>query len=120
MRSPCMIQRKANEIVKEREAKGKRIAWPAGVKPDEASEPKDYPPDVWREATQRWQKLPAGEQQRQLDQAKKEFKEAVGALRGALHGMALREMFGPFDILWFLLASLTAYRLGSGMWFQQS
>lgn len=114
-----MIQQTADTIVKERQAKGKRIAWPAGVKPEEASEAKDYPPDVWREATQRWQKLPPDEQKRRMDQAKQEYKEVVGKLRGALHGMAVREMFGPFDILWFLLASLTAYRLGSGMWFQQ-
>jgi len=44
----------ADEVVRSHERAGEKIRWPRGVDPDEVWAKEDYPPEIWREATLRW------------------------------------------------------------------
>jgi hypothetical protein len=109
-----MIVQQADEICKDRQAKGKRVNFPAGMALEKAHKREDYPTDVWQEATKKWNALGPAEQQRLIAEEKKEIEQFAGELKGELRNIGFRESFSPFDILWFLLATITAYRLGAG------
>lgn len=109
-----MIVQMADEICLDRQAKGKRVNFPPGMTVDKATKREDYPTDVWQEATKKWNALGAAEQQRLIAEKKKELDRLSGELAGDLRKAGFRDSFSPFDILWFLLATITAYRLGAG------
>lgn len=105
----------ADQICRERAAKGLRINWIPGMTLETATKQQDYPPDVWKEATARWTKLGLAEQQQRMATRKKEMEAAMGALRGEIRSEAFKRSFGPLDLLWFFLATGTAFKLGSGL-----
>lgn len=109
-----MIVRQADEIVRDRQAKGKRVNFPPGMTLEKATKREDYPADIWQEATKKWNAVGATEQQRLIADEKKQREEALGELKGKAREFVFRDSFGPFDILWFVLATITAYRLGAG------
>ena len=109
-----MIVERADEIVKQREAKGQKVVFPGGKTVDEATEQADYPPDVWNEAAAQWNKLPPDEQQKKLEATKQHQLEMLKALGGAVRQQAFLGSFSLFDLLWFFLAAGTAYKLGAG------
>jgi hypothetical protein len=86
---------------------------PALGNPD-APLPQHYAPEIWTEAQRRWTALPPDQQTARTVKYEADMKELVGGLRGAVRGMAFRESFSPYDALWFILAALAAFRLGSG------
>ena len=65
----------------------------------------DVPADKKTEVESRWNAMP-GELKSEMI--------ASGADRQITAGDVFQESFSPYDILWFLLAAFTAYRLGSG------
>jgi hypothetical protein len=104
----------ADEIIEAREAKGQKVQLPGGKSIEDAKAQADYPPAIWREASQKWQSLgPAGQKQRRESEEAR-VRELVGALSGQLHQSAFASSFSPFDALWFILAALSAYKLGHG------
>ena len=109
-----MIVGIADDIIEAREAKGQKVQLPGGKKIEDANAQADYPPGIWREASQKWQGLgPVGQEQRR-ETYKAQFRAAVGAMGDQLQRRAFTESFGPFDALWFILAALSAYKLGHG------
>ena len=87
---------------------------PGGKDIKDATAQADYPPAIWREATQKWQSLgPAGQKERRESEEGR-VRALVGALGGRLQQNAFAESFGPYDALWFILAALSAYKLGHG------
>ncbi len=104
----------ADDIVRQREQKGEKLAWPEGVDPEDASEAKDYPPDVWKEAQEQWAAYDdAGRQQwRQSEDARRG--EAIARVKSVVAQRGFVEMLSPFDFLWGLLAVASAFRIGSG------
>ena len=110
-----MIADYADEVVKDRQAKGKAVRFPAGMTLDKASKPADYPPDVWKEAAKKWADLgPAGQAAKKAEQ-KEQVVALMATVRGAVRQEGFKESFTPFDLLWFGLAMFTAFRLGSGL-----
>jgi len=109
-----MIREAAEEVVKERVAQGKRVAWPAGMTAETATKPEDYQRDVWAEATKRWNAHPAAERAALIDEKQKQERKQLDATLAGMKGELFRRSFGPFDILWFGLAVVTAARLGAG------
>jgi hypothetical protein len=109
-----MIAGIAGDLCKEREAQGKRLAWPAGMTAEKAAKQEDYPRDVWAEATKQWNSLPPAEKSGKMADRQKRLDEIKGMLAGGLKNRAFWDSFSPFDLLWFGLAMLTAFRLGSG------
>ncbi len=107
-----MIALIADQIVVEAESQGRAVSWPAGVNPEEAYERADYPPEIWTEAESRWNALPE-EERANLKRAQAELiGMAVGNMEGAKSAVFLSS-FGVFDLLWFGLAAMTAFKLGA-------
>jgi len=107
-----MISSFADEIVVDRESRGTPVSWPAGVKSEEAYERADYPPDIWIEAESRWNALPE-EERANLKKAQAELiGMALGNMEEAQSAVFLSS-FGVFDLLWFGLAAVTAFKLGA-------
>ena len=106
-----MIVDVADDICRQREAKRIPIDWPPGMSLEKASNREDYPKDVWQEASQTWDKLGLAEQERRIEERKK----FLAGLKGNLRGWAFKDSFSGFDILWFILATATAFKLGSGL-----
>jgi hypothetical protein len=104
----------ADKVVGEFKAKKKRLAWPPGMTVETASEPADYPKDVWTEAKKRFDALPKTEVERQRQQALDERWQTVGAIKGMMHAEATRSMFTPHDALWAFLAIASAFKIGGG------
>jgi hypothetical protein len=114
-----MTSQIADEIVAEYEAKGKTIKWPKAAEDEDAPLAATYPSAIWKEATKRWEAIPPEEQQAQMEKAEAEFNELVGEIMEAgksdVKASAFQESFSPYDILWFILAAFTAFKLGSGL-----
>jgi hypothetical protein len=109
-----MIVREAEQIVATRTEKGEKVQWPPNMTAADATELSHYPPDIAAEARQSWQKLEPDEQKRRTDEAQERLNQFQEKFGGALREAGFRESFSGFDILWFLLATMTAFRLGSG------
>jgi hypothetical protein len=108
----AMISSIADQIVVEQESAGRTVSWPSGVSADEAYEEADYPPEIWTEAESRWSALPAEERERFKKAQAQLLGDALENLEGAQSTMFLAS-FGAFDLLWFGLAAVTAFRLGA-------
>jgi len=104
----------ADEIIKDREAHGKPVTWPAGMNVEKATEAKDYPPDVWQEAQTTWDSFDSAEQQKRVAEAQENFNKIFAAVSSTAKSRAFRDSFSGFDILWFLLAVASAFKIGSG------
>jgi hypothetical protein len=109
-----MIEGFANEIAAERIGKGQKVAFSGGKTLDDASGKADFPPDIWQQATAKWQALPAAEQQKRIAEQQEMMQMLVGAVQGQIRQQGFWESFSLFDALWFLLAAGTAYKLGHG------
>lgn len=109
-----MIAHLADDMAKDRMAKGQSVNFPPGQSIETASKQADYPPDVWQAAAQQWSALTPAEQQKQMAARNEEMKQMTQALGGAMRQSAFLASFGIFDALWFFLAAGTAYKLGSG------
>ncbi len=108
----AMISSIADQIVVEHESAGRAVSWPAGVNADEAYERSHYPPEIWTEAESRWNAVSAEEK----ENLKKAQAELIGAVFESVEGAPsalFLASFGGFDLLWFGLAAVTAFRLGA-------
>jgi len=106
----AMIASTAHDIAGGMIKQGKAITWPQGVSLDTAAKKGDYPADIWGQAELRWKQL-APEKQRE----KKRLRVQVAfALLNLSDKAQFGNYFTPWDILWFLLAIVTAFRVGVG------
>ncbi len=100
----------ASELSEEAQKQGKKIAWPPGVSLDTASRKKDFPLDIWQKAEARWNQLGPKEQQ--------ERKHNRAMLAMTLSQLGERpdpsKAYSFYDILWFGLAIITAFKVGVG------
>ncbi len=70
----------------------------------------DFPPEIQNEAEERWQDMSPHERE-----ALKNKLEAVGGKPRLLMATVMfPRLFGLFDLVWFFLAAVTAFRIGSG------
>lgn len=109
-----MIVGIADEVVAEWEAEGKPVNWKTGMTIDEATSQADYPPDVWAEASKRWDEVPAAEQQAKIEQATEARRQFAEMISGSIQDEAFEASFNGFDLLWFGLAAWTAFRIAGG------
>jgi hypothetical protein len=109
-----MIASFADDIVKERTARGQSVVFPIGKTIDDAVAQADYPADVWQEAAAKWATIPAAEQQQQITQRREVMQALLGGFERNLRTEGFWQSFGLFDALWFFLAAATAYKLGHG------
>jgi hypothetical protein len=107
----------ADEIVLEYEAKKKKINWQKSKLPKNFGDKPfadEFPPEIWKEANRRYEKLTPAEKEVRIAASQKSLTALVEMTRGKAMDRGFAASFGPFDALWFLLASLTAFRVGSG------
>jgi hypothetical protein len=100
----------ADDIVEEMTANGQAVNWPAGMTYDEALHQADYPPEVWQQAQTQWNQLTPDEQQARRDARAM----MLAQLTEAAAGPGFSVMFSPWDLLWFGLAVVTAFKIGVG------
>lgn len=104
----------AESIVYAYEQQNKDIAWPEGVDPEGAFKKEEYPPEIWALAELAWDDM------NEYDKA--EFKSAVEEQVGSNLEIAAAdvrkegfiESFGVIDVIFFVLAVATAYKIGAG------
>jgi hypothetical protein len=109
-----MIVQLADEIVKERQAKGMTVVFPNGGDLESASTQADYPPDIWQQASAKWNSVPVEQRTQQMQELKTTRQAIMRVFQGTARSTAFYASFSLFDLLWFLLAAGTAYRLGAG------
>lgn len=110
-----MIAVQAQEVVEEFEEAGRKVNWPPETDSEDATIEEQYPPDVWAEAKKRWNQLPPREQQARTKAYEERVAETLGQLKAEIRSKAFSESFSPWDLLWFGLAAVTAFKLGSGL-----
>lgn len=101
----------AYEIIEERQAGGKELAWPAGKNLENAQAPADFPPEVWQAATQKWKDLGDAGQQRERDAQHQLTRNLVEGLKW----QAFKSSFSLMDLIFFVLAIGTAFKLGAAV-----
>lgn len=109
-----MIVVYADQVVEEWETANKAVNWPQNVIPEEAQAEADYPKPVWAEAKKRWTGLNASEQETARNEQTDYRKQMTEFVRASIKGEAFKESFGPFDILWAVLALASAFGIGRG------
>ncbi|MGD8600327.1 MAG: TerB family tellurite resistance protein [Gemmatimonadota bacterium] len=108
----------ADEVVAEYVQEGRQVDWPAGSDPSQASSRADYPVDVWAEAEARWGMRSEEDRAAYRDsleaQTVESVQENMPEIRSAVAGGGLMGSFAPMDVLFFGLAMVTAFGIGSG------
>lgn len=107
-----LISYVADEVVDDRQAAGQPVVWSPDVDPNTAWVEADYPADVWAEAETRWAALSDDEKAAYRTIAEERVAYTSEVI-GQAFGDALRASFSPFDLLWFGLAVVSAFKLGA-------
>lgn len=109
----------ADEVVASREEAGETVQWPAGVDPMAAAARSDYPSDIWAEADRRWQAMTPTERQAYRADLRQSYEQGIDVLLRETHDAAVAEgflaSFGLFDVIFFGLGAVTAFKVGSGV-----
>lgn len=105
----------ADDIVGEWEEAGKKVVWPTGKSLEDASSQADYPPDVWAAAVARWDAMKPAEQEAQIQERKDAMAMVSGMLQDEITEQGFKSSFSPIDLLFFGLAVVTSFKVGSGM-----
>ncbi len=99
----------ADEVMNEWEGEGRTIKWPDGVEPYTGQWSGDYPTEAWDEALNRWDAMSSSER---LD-----YRHAIIPVIPDSNLLFAIEVvpytFTFWDVLWFGLALVSAYKLGS-------
>lgn len=108
----------ADDIVVEYQAQGRTLEWPEGVDPAGAAAQGDYPDEIWAEAQQRWTELgEEGQAEFRLErqaQVRANIEENLPQIREAMSSGGFFASFAPMDLIFFGLAIVTAFGMGSG------
>lgn len=105
----------ADGIVAEYRAEGKALDYPPGADLEVPQSEDDYPADVWKEATTRWQAMSADERQTFGEESIAANKAAWETISTELRTDGFLASFSMFDVLWFVLGGASAYSLGAGL-----
>lgn len=96
---------------------GAKLAWPQGSIPELAFYKDDYPQALWKEAEERWNAMPASEQQSYRDAiivAERQMRDSLTPQWQQDTVMdVFKSSFSPFDGLWAILAVASAFKIGS-------
>ena len=93
----------ADEIIEERISNGEKINVSSDVKEGLGTKEDDYPPDIWKEAKAKWDRMSDDEKQKIYNKLNFDISTFDIFL----------ESFGMLDILFFGLAIFTAYKIAA-------
>jgi phosphate/sulfate permease len=105
----------ADDVILEYEEAGKPINYPPGADIDMPETKADYPADVWAEAEQRWAAMSPKEQEDFRADVLEEYKAFYDDFAGEIKTEGFLASFSLFDLLWFGLGGVSAYKLGAGL-----
>jgi len=105
----------ADEVVGEYQDQGKPVNYPPSANRDMPETRADYPSDVWTEASQRWQGMSSEDQQTFREDVIAQQKAIFAAVSSEIKTEGFLASFSFFDILWFGLGGISAYKLGAGL-----
>ncbi|MCA9056283.1 MAG: hypothetical protein KDA75_20780 [Planctomycetaceae bacterium] len=111
----AMIETFAHDIITQREEAGEEVVWPDDIGEDQPLGA-NYPEGVWAQATEQWNKLSPEEQetvrQQEIAEVEDVFDETFDEI-GA-DDIPISELLSPIDVLWFIFAVSTAFRVAAG------
>ncbi|HVJ85611.1 MAG TPA: hypothetical protein VM452_08195 [Caulifigura sp.] len=110
-----MIESLASEIADERTAAGKKLKWPPGKSEETAEVLADFPADVQAEAKKQWGAKPAEERQKLITERTEAFQNITNMVAGEIRKQGFLASFSPMDALFFLLAVMSAFKIGAGV-----
>lgn len=105
----------AHDLVKEYESGGKAMKWPEGYSKDSAEDKDHFPKELWKDVTKRWQSMSATEQASYRDAIQNNIKASMASFASAIESEGFFQSFGLLDLLFFGLAVVTAFKIGTGM-----
>jgi hypothetical protein len=107
----------ADGLVTEADEAGRELHWPEGKDLETSWRKADYPEDIWSEAESFWSSMSDVEQQdyrRDVDQYLIQQNQAdMAAMRSMASNEGFFASFSPFDLLFFGLAIVTAFKIGA-------
>lgn len=108
-----MVARMVEERVEELTAAGKSLEFRHGKNKDTAEELNDYPLALVNECRTKWQATPKEEREAKIADTKATLELVANSSTAAFSFSYFWGTFTIFDILWFTLASVTAYKLAA-------
>ncbi len=89
------------------------VNWPEGVNPENAASQADYPADVWQAAASKWNSMSAEEKEEYRENVRQQAEVNIAEYASEMRKEGFIGSFGIIDIVFFLLAIATAYKIGS-------
>lgn len=102
----------ADGVVQEFEQQGKTVSWPDGSMPLQASVEGDYPADIWAIAATRWDAMSSRQRDAYRAEVRSDIQTSAAAFRDMMSQAGLLQTFGLMDIIFFMLAVVTAFKVG--------
>ncbi len=96
----------ADGVIYQMQLEGMNVTYPAGIDPQMACKQSDYPPLAWNRAEEIWGAMAPSE--------RADFRGQIEAQRSDVMQAGFKESFGIYDLLFFGLAMVTAFRLAIG------
>ncbi|MDZ7617359.1 MAG: hypothetical protein U1E05_10155 [Patescibacteria group bacterium] len=114
-----MIALRADAIAQKITDEGGRVNWPSEeLLTEDSPREKQFPPAIWAKGKAEWESLSAdaraAEMEAQTESMKSEIDQHAGAVRDMVAREGFKASFSAIDLLWFFLAAITAFKLGSG------
>lgn len=103
----------ADQLIDDAEKAGKTLKWPQGMNLDKAETPEDYPPEIWADVQGRWSRMSDSDRVEYRQNMQNYAKESFRAHMSDFKSEGFLGDFGPFDILWLVLAVGTAFTVGA-------
>jgi phosphate/sulfate permease len=105
----------ADQLVDEYAKAGKTLAWPDGMSQMDATAITDYPSDLQKDLETRWTSMTPAQHEEYVAFAQYARDEAFTAFKADVKDKVFKDSFGLFDIIWGILALITAFKVGSGL-----
>jgi len=103
----------ADEVVVEYESQDKPLNWPEDSNRETPESAGDYPADVWTEAQAKWSAMSSEEKQIYRQALAANNHKFVEASYDEISRQAFKSSFGLMDIVFFLLATVTAFKIAA-------
>lgn len=104
----------AHQVMEEYASNGLKLNWPEGKDADSVETIEDYPADLRKDVSIRWEGMSVDERERYRSSVKASLDHEFADAMGDVESEGFFAMFEPLDILFVLLAIFSAYKVGSG------
>ncbi len=107
------------ELVEEAKEQGQTLKWPKGQEPGEGDDETveslaDFPKSIAKDVETRWGAMTPEAAETYRSQLEAQMQHNMRSMAAAITSRAFESSFNAFDILWGILAVLSAFKLGSG------